>query len=149
MTWSEYEQLVGELVQEIYKHVEGVTSEQIKVGKGRSNRLPGVSGQLHQIDVSVTGPQVLFLVECKYWNKSVPVEAVLTFFARIHDISPTFHDQTHGAIVTNVEFDKGVKKFAKYYNIDLCLVQSAHEFALKYKGLLRRALSVTIDTILV
>src|SRR3954467_15657327 len=130
MTPDEYEQIAREIARSIFEHVEGVTPD--KVGCGRKNRPPGISGYRHQIDVSVRGLQDLILIECKCWKKKVSVEAVLTFFGRIHDIAPTFSGQIHGVMVTTKGFQPGVELLAKYYKIDLQIVRGPDEFSFAY-----------------
>ncbi len=93
--WEEYEALCRDLVQSLYAEAEGMEPE--RVGKGRRNRIPGDSGYCHQIDVSVDGPGDLILVECKFWNKPIPVDAILAFLMRVQDIRPKHPGrQVHG-----------------------------------------------------
>lgn len=134
MTSKEYEQVVSRIAQSIFERVEGLIPKQVKHGK--YNRWIGESGFRHQIDVSVQGHQDLILVECKYWKSKVPVEAVLTFFARVFDIKPTFDGNVHPVIVTKKGFQRGAKLLAKYYNIDLQIIPSASVFGFAYKNLL-------------
>jgi hypothetical protein len=86
--------------------------------------------------VSVQSHQDLILVECKYWNKNVPAHAILTFFARVYDIRPTFNGQVHPVIVTKVGFQAGAEPLAAYYNINLQVIPSASAFGFMYKNLL-------------
>jgi hypothetical protein len=134
MTPQEYEQIVSEIAQSIFERVEGTAPHQVKYGK--KNRWVGASGYRHQIDVSVQSHQDLILVECKYWNKNVPAHAILTFFARVYDIRPTFNGQVHPVIVTKVGFQAGAEPLAAYYNINLQVIPSASAFGFMYKNLL-------------
>jgi len=141
MNPAEYEQIVGELYREIYEIAEGIPPDQIKAGYGPRNRLQGVSGYRHQIDVSVIGPQDLILVECKCWTKKVRVEQVLAFAGRVCDIGLAFSGRTiHAAIATTVGFQTGAEMVAKHFNIDLRRVTSPSEFAAAYKNHVMRGL---------
>lgn len=134
MTPQEYEQTISEIAQSIFERVEGLTPKQVKYGN--ENRWLGASGYQHQIDVSVQSVHDLVLVECKYWDRNVPVEAVLTFFGRVHDIRPMFAGQVHPVIATKVGFQPGAELLAGYYNIDLQVIPSANIFGFMYKRLL-------------
>ncbi|MCB8981993.1 MAG: restriction endonuclease [Ardenticatenaceae bacterium] len=134
MTPQEYEKTTSEIAQSIFERVEGIDPKQVRYGN--QNRLQGKSGYKHQIDVSVEGLNDLILIECKYWDRRVSAEAILTFLGRIHDIKPMFDKQIHSVIVTNVGFQSGVKQLAKYYEIDLQIISSARAFGFMYKDLL-------------
>ena len=130
MSPAEYEQIVSQIAQSLYKRVEGIAPE---VKYGKKNLWQGKSGHEHQIDVSARGPSDLILVECKRWTSSVPVEKVLAFFGRVNDIAPTFAGEIHAVIVTTKSFQPGAEKVAKCYNIDLQIVHSASKFVFEYK----------------
>ncbi len=125
--------------QSIYESVEGIAPENIK--HGRESILRGLSGQPHQIDVSVWGSNDLILIECKHREKrNIGVEMVLTFFGRLYDIRQCFlyNEKTytiHGIMVASMPFDPGAKMVAQYYGIDLQSSNSVQYFALKYKNL--------------
>src|SRR6266702_7533288 len=119
--------------------VSGNEPENIK--HGRESILIGLSGQPHQIDVSVWGSNDLILIECKHREKrNIGVEMVLTFFGRLYDIRQCFlyNEKTytiHGIMVASMPFDPGAKMVAQYYGIDLQSSNSVQYFALKYKNL--------------
>jgi hypothetical protein len=129
---QEYEQVLSQLVRAIYELAEGIAPEQVRYGS--TNLWKGASSYQHQIDVSVLGPGNVLLVECKCWKEKVPVEKVLAFFGRIHDIGPAFQGQIHPVIVTTKGFQPGAEMVARYYGIDLKIVRSATEFAIAYKN---------------
>jgi hypothetical protein len=132
MTWREYEKVVAALGKALFELAWATVRP--KIAWGSSNKWVGASGFKHQIDVSFESPQDIVLVECKKWASTVDVPAFLTFFARVLDIKPKHEDKTvHGKIVTNREFDPGVKQLAAYYKIHLDLVRNASEFALHFK----------------
>ena len=134
MTPEEYEKVASEIVQSIYKRVEGIAPKQ--VGCGRLNRFQGASGYRHQIDVSVGDSKNLILVECKHWKNRVPVGKVLEFHSRITDIKPTKDVDIHGVIVSPHGFQSGAWTAANHFGIDLQFVRSAGEFGIAYKKLL-------------
>jgi len=145
MKSDEYEQIVKPIIGSIFTAVEGDKSLQIKYGK--KNLWLGCSGHPHQIDVSVCNSQSLFLVECKCWKRPIPVGMVLVFFGRICDIRPRCNREIHGIIVTTVGFQKGADLIAKHFKVDIAVVHSPSELALKYKDLfmIRRQDSLKVD----
>ena len=132
MNPQEYEQAISEIVRSIFERVEGLTPKQVKYGG--ENRWLGESGFKHQIDVSVQSHHDLLLVECKYWDRNVPVEAVLAFFGRVYDVRPMFDGQVHPIIATKVGFQPGAELLAKHFNIDLQVIPSASVFGFMYKS---------------
>jgi hypothetical protein len=138
MTPHEYEPVTKDLMENIFKQLEGVSLQH--VGHGLRNRIKGQSGYPHQIDVSVEGAHDLLIVECKMWKVPVKVPAFLAFLARIVDICPTQPSLTvHASLVTTKGFQRGVRQLADYYRnhyqIQLDKVSSPAEFAIKYKHL--------------
>src|SRR6201981_3771721 len=86
MTSAEYEKVVREIVESIVTQC-GIP--QSGIGGGKRNRVKGVSGYSHQIDVTARGSKDLVLIECKWWKRRVPLEKVLVLVGRIFDIWPT------------------------------------------------------------
>lgn len=139
MTSHEYERITKSLVASIVEQVEGITPRD--VGYGCTNKEKGQSGYEHQIDVSVKGARDWLLVECKKWDKGVDVERFLAFLARIIDIRPTQPSlNIHASLVSKKACQSGVEQLANYYkniyNIQLDVVRSPTEFAIRYKHLL-------------
>ncbi len=86
---EEQEAIAAQYAQSLYASVEGIAPENIK--HGRESILIGLSGQPHQIDVSVWGRHDLMLIECKHREKrNIGVDMVLTFFGRLYDIRQHF-----------------------------------------------------------
>lgn len=133
---EKYEELVASLAEEIVAAVEG--DEDHSVGCGSKNRVEGASGHEHQIDVSVNGPDYLYLAECKCWNSKVPVEMVLAFLGRVVDIRelPTIRRMIP-TVVTTMGFQSGCQKIADQHGITLDVVRNEREFAMKYRDLIR------------
>ena len=131
MDYHEYERVVSHIASNIVSQAEGTTPA---VGYGRDNRLRGISGYEHQIDVAARTPQSLLLIECKCWKKTIPVGDLLTFLARTADIKAVEIDtEIVAAMVTTVGYDPGAKVLADYYRIGLEVVKSTEEFSLRYK----------------
>jgi hypothetical protein len=144
MTPTEYEEVTKDIVNSIFRQVEGIPPE--KVRSGVTNKWTGISQAKHQIDVSVEGRDDVIIVECKNWNKRVGQPAFLAFLARILDIKPTEKRQIHSVVVTTIGFDRGnIQKLAEYYKIDLQVVHSAEEFVMKYKMVLAAALQDNLN----
>lgn len=81
-----YEALVSQLA---YTICQGTPLQAYMHRSGSPNRVPGASGFEHQIDLSLLGPDQLFLVELKCLNKPVGVEEVLVFASRYRGLIPT------------------------------------------------------------
>ena len=84
--------------------------------------------------MQIVGGSDLYLIECKFWNTRVPVESVLAFYGRIRDIQGCQSRSVHGSIVTKTGYQPGAEKVAAYFGIDLAYVNSASEFAIRFKG---------------
>src|SRR2546426_96517 len=115
MTSQEYERLISKMVRSFYKFVEGIDDADVKPKlpkkkgqKIKSNRIEGISGYLHQIDVSVHCSKNLILVECKKWKRKVEVGDFLAFLGRIRDIEEKFNNEieVHRSIATTKGFQK-------------------------------------------
>jgi hypothetical protein len=80
-----------------------------------------------KVDVSFNytiaeGADVLFLVECKYYNHSVPVDDVEEFHSKIDDIGAH-----KGIMVTTVGFQDGAIKTARGRGIALALLTTENQ----------------------
>jgi hypothetical protein len=125
-----YEELLSQIVKSICA-LEGITAEHVRWGE--RNLWTGASGYQHQIDVSACGPSDLIFVECKCWERKIPVEKVLAFFGRIYDIQSISNAKIHGVIASTRGFQPGADKVARMYGIELTIVKSAQEFAFSHK----------------
>ena len=128
LTPDEYEEVVAELAEGLIKRVEGPAT----VGFGRTNLIRGASGFEHQIDVSVTAANHLFLAECKCWNSAVPVEKVLAFLGRVGDIQSATDLEVVPAVVTTQGFQSGCETIGAHYGVSLDVVRNSQEFVLRY-----------------
>jgi hypothetical protein len=136
---EEQEAIAAQYARSIYESVEGIAPTQVKYGQ--NNKLEGISGQKHQIDVAIWGTNDIIIIECKHREtRNITVDMVLTFFGRLYDIRQYFlyNEKTytiHGIMVASRPFDPGAQVVAQYYGIDLQASNSVQYFALKYKNL--------------
>lgn len=81
-------------------------------------KLEGRSGQKHQIDVyweyEIAGNKHKVAIECKNYNKPVPISAVRNFKGVLDDLNGV-----NGIMVTKVGYQEGAKLYAKEYGISL------------------------------
>lgn len=129
---EEYETLVASIAKSVALRVDTLTEGAVRYG--RQNHWLGASGFSHQIDVSIRGQSRVLLVECKYWNHRISVEAVLVLQGRLADIRPTFGLDVEGAIISTIGFQAGAKQVSQYFGIHCDLVRSAEEWGFKYAG---------------
>ena len=130
MNSTDYEQLVAELAQNLVS--QSNSNPLVKIGWGSTNRIAGASGFEHQIDVSVSDPSRMLLIECKYWKKRIDPEASLAFAARVIDIGDNNKGrEVIGRIVTTYNVTNGVRQIADYFNLGVDRVLSAQEYVLQ------------------
>ncbi len=130
MVHDEYEALVRSLVQELTASAEALGL--CTVDGGAPNRVTGASGFAHQIDVSVSNPTDLLLIECKHWSEPVDVEPVLVLAARIADIrAAASATRVHGSIVSTREPTAGARILAASFRIGIDTVLNPREYALR------------------
>lgn len=81
-------------------------------------KLEGRSGQKHQIDVyweyEVAGNKYKVAIECKNYNRPVPISVVQSFKGVLDDLNGV-----NGIIVTKKGFQEGAKRYAKEWGISL------------------------------
>ncbi|MCK4576576.1 restriction endonuclease [candidate division WOR-3 bacterium] len=139
MNPAEYEELVSKIVKMLFKRARDRNPDRIR--KGKRNKVQGVSGYRHQIDISLHGSSELVLIECKRWKSKVDVSAFLTFLGRYNDIVPTFNGSVNGMLVTTNGFQRGVYKLAEHYrSIELVEAKSVKDFVFRYGENLRRVI---------
>lgn len=108
----EYELLTKEIYQTL------LNAEDIKTIDVRHNvKVKGKAFE-HQIDVyweyEIAGIKHKVAIECKNYNKEVPVGKVRDFYGVLADIG-----NVSGIIVTKIGFQKGAKEYAQHYGINL------------------------------
>jgi len=127
-TSYKYEQFTQKVIEALV----GVDVHHHRVYVGR------ISQRKIKVDVSfnytIASANVLFLVECKCYNRSVPVGDVEEFYTKINDIGAH-----KGIMVTTVGFQEGAIKTARGYRIALALLTNEHQpgeltYVLNYAG---------------
>jgi hypothetical protein len=93
----------------------------------RNRHFVGKSGHRHQIDIAieikVAVLDLLVLIECKCYRRSVEVSDVLEFVSRLHDIGAS-----KGAMVTTVGFQEGAILLAKSHRVALITTTPERSF---------------------
>ena len=110
---TEYERFTQEIYQQLVNlDVVRTTTVQHDV------KLEGRSGQKHQIDVyweyEIAGNKHKVAIECKNYNKLVPIGKVRDFKGVLDDLNGV-----NGIMVTKVGYQEGAKKYAQEYGISL------------------------------
>ena len=129
MDSAEYEQRVAMVVGKLRCGMPELEGPDIDAGS--RNKIRGASGHRHQIDVSVSTPQRLLLVECKRWHAKVSLSAALVFYARIVDIGKAMDDQNKSivaALASASGFTRGAAQFADGVAVARWHVQNEDEF---------------------
>lgn len=117
----EYEKFTQEVYQEL------VNADVVKTTEVKHNiKLTGKSGQEHQIDVyweyEIAGVKHKVAIECKNYNRTIPVGKVRDFFGVLSDFN-----NVAGIMVTKVGYQEGAKKFASHHGINLMELRTPNE----------------------
>lgn len=120
----EYEKLAQEIYQELSK------SQDINTINVEHNvKIAGRSGQKHQIDVcwryEKNSVKHTVVIECKNYNSEVSIGKVRDFWGVLSDLTDLTN--VSGIMVTKVGYQKGAKKYADYYGINLKELRSPSE----------------------
>ena len=130
MNPAEYEKVVADIVRDILQS--SGEHKHLLLGSGRNNRIPGASGYHHQIDVSIHGPSLLYLIECKRWKDKIGLAEVLVLAARMNDIQDHFRECSVIGIFGCLNSATGpAKQVAEHYKIIIEIVHSSTEFGLR------------------
>ena len=110
---TEYERFTQEIYQQL------VNTDVVKATQVLHDvKLEGRSGQKHQIDVyweyEVAGNKHKVAIECKNYNRPVPISVVQSFKGVLDDLNGV-----NGIIVTKRGFQEGAKRDAKEWGISL------------------------------
>jgi hypothetical protein len=111
----------------------------------RRERLKGVTGAIHEIDIIAKRSGKVIAIECKNYGESrtVGIEDIRNFNAKIQDLQGI----NRAMFVTNVEFSKGVLEYASQNNIELWNGEKLqHDFYLLNLGRLDGKEEVLIGT---
>lgn len=81
----------------------------------RREKIRGISGAQHEIDIVALKGDRLIAVECKNWKNPVGVDEIEKFWAKLRDLGPKWR----GLFVAYPGgFTEEAEKYADYYNID-------------------------------
>jgi hypothetical protein len=104
--WEEYQHQAASLLRELG------FSAQVNAQVAEAN------GAIHAVDVAarrtVAGVDLLWIVECKYWNKPVPIEKVLALRTLVLDLGAD-----RGLLMSESGFQSGAIRTASQKNITL------------------------------
>lgn len=139
---TEYENFVARLI----KGIQGSKRKITDLGKGRTNKIQGISGIKHQIDVSFidrsfTSP-TLVLIECKrFQDDSVALEHVKVAQATRDDIIQNQKSKSVSSvkaiIITTIGIQSGAQKYADYYGINIeKLPHDDKNFTFQYENII-------------
>ena len=117
---TEYEKFTQEIYQSLI-NAQGITTVEVK----HNIKIEGRSGQKHQVDVyweyEIAGVRHRAAIECKNYNSIVSIGKVRDFYGVLADIG-----NINGIMVTKEGYQKGSKKFAEEYGINLKEIGRAH-----------------------
>ena len=81
-------------------------------------KIPGARAKKNEIDVLITfkqyGFNIKWAVECKYWGRTVPKDAISEFKGKIDDIGIN-----KGFVITEKGYQSGAKEVVRYTNVEL------------------------------
>jgi len=148
-TSEEYELFIKNLITDIQKNHRKIES----LGYGRTNMIEGLCGQTHQIDVSFIDHDcpnpTLVLIECKERKRrSIELADVKVLKATLDDIlaSPRTPDCISAIIVTTIGEQKGARKFAEFYGIEIQIVPHGNEYTFSYQNIIQAGVMISAMT---
>ena len=104
-----------------------------EVGFGPKNRLLGASGYAHQIDLSLLGPQRLFLLELKHFKNPIGVAEILVIASRNLDISAAYSNRVVSAsLVSTQRPSRNVPPLARFFGVRLEIVENMQSYGLSF-----------------
>ena len=121
------------------------------VASGKTNKLKGKSGVLHQVDVSfidsTAGSPMLVVVECKNLQSKaagVPLAYVKVLKATLDDLNghPDHPPTLKGMIISTVRLQRSAAIFAKFYGIEYQVLSAGDNWSFKYGNALQVGLAL-------
>jgi Restriction endonuclease len=104
---------------EQYQHQVAGLLRELGFSTAVNDLITGANGAVHEIDVSarrtLAGIDLLWVVECKLWNRAIPKEKVATLQSIVADIGAD-----RGLLISEKGFQPGAHEMAKSKNITLC-----------------------------
>lgn len=141
-----YEEFITELLHNVKKEGRNIQD----INSGRTNKILGISGCEHQIDVSFVDHSfdepTLVLIECKNTpSKAIEKAQVATFLAIIDDIvnDPSSPERVMGIFAYANKARSGAIAFAKYYDIQMEKTGIRPNFSFNYGNLVQVGISLS------
>ncbi|MGB6068460.1 MAG: hypothetical protein WBG50_26935 [Desulfomonilaceae bacterium] len=143
MTPNEYESVVAKIAEGI--RTSATDLGDLVIGLGRNNRIVGASAYRHQIDVSLSGNNRIFIIECKMWGRRAGVQEILVLASRSQDI----RDQHPGTSVTAILVStqgasRGASKIAQHFGIAIEITKSPANFGLRIGQSIHQGISIGV-----
>ncbi len=135
---TEYEMFVAKLISDI----QGCHRSISHLGNGQKNKIKGISGVHHQVDVSFIDHDfkypTLVLIECKRLERPIELEHVKVLQATRDDILRNLKEASSikAIIITTIGSQKGAIKYADYYKIDVEQLPHDKNFTFKYENII-------------
>ena len=137
--YDKYEEFISSLVKNIKESGRVIRD----LGFGRRNKLRGISGQCHQIDVSFIDESfpnpTLVLIECKRCTGNVApsVPKILKYNAGDITSNPKYPADAKMIITTTSAFSSGARRIAEYEKICIQTVNHGPPFGFSYESLIQ------------
>ena len=135
-TAAEYEAFIASLVTKITKQLSTA-----KLGHGPRNKLTGISGAKHQLDVSFIDQTdslpTLIIYECKHLKDPIGLSDVKILKATMDDLinAPGLPTRVKAIFVSTKGLrGRGTAKYAKYYGIEAIRISNSSNYSFPYKG---------------
>lgn len=145
-TGSEYEVFVSKLINGIQNGQRNITH----LGSGQRNKIEGISGVSHQIDVSFVdhsfASPTLVLIECKRLGKKVKLEHIKVLQATREDIilNLKIASNIKAIIITTLGVQSGARKYADFYGVDIeQLPHDEKNFTFQYENVISAGISIS------
>ena len=127
-----YEKLVAQLVSGLLR---GAAMNGHALSSGAKNRVAGLSGYKHQIDLSVAGPGTLYLFELKCLQRSIGVEEVLVLAGRQSDIAAANPSlKVLASMVSLMRPSRNVPALAMQFGFQLEIVENLASYGISFAG---------------
>jgi hypothetical protein len=145
---DEYEQFTATIL-------EGIKSSRRKlspIGRGRNNKIRGISGVNHQIDVSFIDYSfdvpTLLLIECKRYDEQknpIQLDKVKVLKATLDDIAQDFGKAAKfkAMLVTTAKIRSGARKYANYYGVVIEQVPHNKRFTFRYENIISTGMVIS------
>lgn len=140
-----YEKFIHKLITAVKDSGRKITD----LAYGGQNRIQGICGQHHQIDVSFVDHDLpkatLVLIECKQRGKKrIDLEHVKVLKATLDDIKADTANDVQAMIVTTIGAREGAQRFADFYEIKIEVVSNEQNFTFRYDNQIKAGISLSM-----